>query len=282
MQKRAQQNFNKISLTEHAIKMSKTTLSKRQAFLLCACFFLPVAAQLSAQNTTLKNSSKTNSAVSTLKSHNPLSLKFYTDFAYEKVETETPADTFRIERNLSKQFAVNFAFGFNKMYKNGVFWEASTMFRRLRFDENETEQILVNQNVSTPSRGSKTTEVDVATRFEVGFPIYSEDNGAQRLFIGAALDPSVFFNKLVPFTTNVFPTTTVNMGLDLTAVPRWQMRMSERLILDVNVPIRLVKTVINFSQNDDPTFPISERMESGFNAKFSPNIQLRVGLGIVL
>jgi len=116
-------------------------------------------------------------------------------------------------------------------------------------------------------------------RFEWNYPIFKEKLGRFQPFLGISADPSVFYENIEPYSTATFPTIYFDARNTVSIIPRIQVSLSERLFLDLNVPISMFSSVVAFRYYGNPILPTYARRMTDFSTKFLPsNLNIRLGL----
>lgn len=175
--------------------------------------------------------------------------------------------------------------GFTKLKKKGSFYEISLTHLNFTHDDDLSEFTLLDTlgqitYVTVPSRGLKSNKAHLGLRFEWAFPLFFEKLGRFQPYIGVSTDPSVFYQKIDPYTTSSFPTVVFETRNTVSFIPRAIFNVSSRLFLDLNVPISVFSMALTYNHVDNPILPTYAQTETEFSTKLFPSqLSMRLGLG---
>ncbi len=180
-----------------------------------------------------------------------------------------------------------------KYRKDGSFWEFSITDFNFSYDKNQRSvQILFQRDsfgnlvpvtdFSLPSRGTEVFTNYLGLRFERSFSLISNKNSRFQPFLGLSCDPSVSYQKVTPFSSATFQTKVFELSNTLTLTPRLTYTVSKRFLIDLNVPVSLIKFSANYRSEDNPILPTFARKTTDFNAQLLSKIwAIRLGIGYV-
>ena len=240
-------------------------------------------AQLFSQNA---NNSKPNT-----KPVYRYALKGYLNIFHEKsLVSETSVFN---QTTVTSQIQTTFlpTFGISKQHKNGSFSEMSlTHFNFLHDDirRDNTYFSTVDSlgNLLTIPRqvqfryGTETWTNEIGIRWEYDYPVFYGKMGVFQPFFGISTDPSVFYEKKVPFSTGKFPTNVAAIRNTFSFIPRVKVALSSRLFLDVHCPIAVYSMALTYKKEENPILPTYARKSLDFSKQlFSSTFNFRIGLG---
>jgi hypothetical protein len=208
----------------------------------------------------------------------------------ENSKTTVLKDTFRQQTTVVKNAAVLPSIGWVKYRKNGQFREISLTQIKVLQEVSETQNKLFNTLDSfgniialagdIPGRGLTTWIAQLGVRIEWNFPIYYREKRNLAGFIGISTDPFLFFEKTKPVLSASFPARTAQLSNTFSLIPRLTYALSNRLFVDLNVPISFTTLNLNYQYVDSPILPKYARETLNFRAHFPSNFWgIRVGLG---
>jgi hypothetical protein len=249
-------------------------------------FLILLAAQLIGQNTN-KINKKTPDYRFGLKAY--LGVSHYSKFD-EKVDANG-----NIATTTQSKTEVLPTFGVSKLKKNGSLYELSFTHLNFKREDIYTERTIFFTHDSLgnlvqagsfiiPSRGARVISSHIGMRFEWDYPILknliADYMDKVRPFVGISIDPSVFYENIVPHTTATFPTIAFEARNTISIIPKIIVELSPRLFLDVHAPIAFVSAVATYAYEANPILPTYARNETSFSTKFFPPLwNIRLGLG---
>jgi hypothetical protein len=73
----------------------------------------------------------------------------------------------------------------------------------------------------------------------------------------------------------------MDVGMNISAIPRIAYSFNERWFLDINVPITFYQLAYRKETSEDPRIPVNDRSTDSFESEAFPAIfQLRMGGGV--
>ncbi len=206
----------------------------------------------------------------------------------KKTSILTTTDSTRTQTTTQFQSAILPSIGWSKFRKNGRFTEIN--LTRLRFDyqESKTENKVFQRDSfgnlvpagDIPTRGTKLWTNAIGLRFEWNFPVFHLENNDFNAYLGISTDPSVYFQKTESFSSAAFPTQIFDISNTFTCIPRLTYAVSNRLFIDLNIPISFFTFGVNYNYQDNPTLHNYARSTTNLTAYYPTNIwALRIGIG---
>jgi len=143
------------------------------------------------------------------------------------------------------------------------------------------EEILADGSVIAAEE-TKLSHFYLNIRYEYGLNLI-KINKQHQLSIAASVEPYIRFNKFVPRVSTSFPNQLTTLGSKLHLIPRATFTLSDRLFLDVNIPVEIVDVHRFRSYNDNPTYTEEQKTYTDTRSKFLDSVfRFRVGLGFNL
>jgi len=205
-----------------------------------------------------------------------LTLKLYTNFFYSESGSESGINPHELQKNvdfghISPAIQIKSA--------NGNFQEIElsrlTINHELDQSQNEILQTL---------EGDISNDYNLYMRYEYNYNILKKSK-KYHPYIGASAQPGIGYLRTTPLISNLYKTDLFKTNLLIQVVPRLIIDLSDRFILDINLPIPLASIYWSVLNVDNPNLPIEERKTSSAGLdiiKFRDNFQFRIGLGIKL
>lgn len=179
----------------------------------------------------------------------------------------------------------------SKYRKNGQFFELSLTNFEFSNKKSQTEnkvlfafdslgnRISINAG-QIPIRGAQVFTNHFGFRFEWSFPMYKNEESTLKSYIGISTDPSLFFQKIVPFTSAAFVTHVGQLSNTFILIPRLTYSCSKRLFIDVNIPISFLELATKYRFENNPSLPTFARDTFNFTARLPSNFwAIRLGIG---
>lgn len=214
-------------------------------------------------------------------------LKAYLNVFYDN-HPESQTDFLgRITTTERNQSQISPVIGISRQMKKGVFREISLTHLNFAHYEKRNDYFRYIDSVGnllpTPvffASGEKTWTNHVGLRFEWDFPLSRNEKGYIHSFIGVSTDPSVFYEKNIPYGTAFFPTRFIRAENTFSIIPRINLDISSRLFLDIHCPISVFSLASTYRYENNPILPLYAREKFDFSAKlFPPVFNFRVGVG---
>jgi hypothetical protein len=156
----------------------------------------------------------------------------------------------------------------------------STQTQNELFQTRDSLGNLIPVSVSFPGRGSAIWSAQLGTHFEWNFPIYYRETHSFACFFGISTAPSLYFAKTTPFSSASFPSRVFELSNNLSLIPRMTYMVSNRLFLDMNIPISFTTFDVNYYHVDSPILPTYARTTLNFRAYLPTNFwAIRFGIG---
>ena len=121
---------------------------------------------------------------------------------------------------------------------------------------------------------------ELALRYDYTIAAFKSDN--EKWLLTAAVGAMPFFEhrRMLAGRSDLFPTNEIRVGTQVTVTPRLLYSITDRLLLDINVPFALVEAQYFTQEVEDPSVPKEQRTLSASPTEVFPNyLALRIGLG---
>ncbi len=216
--------------------------------------------------------------------------KGYLRFFYENKSIRTTDFSGNVTLEKVRNAAILPTIGIAKYRKDGQFFELSlTNFNFFYQNEEIIREVIFGIDSfgnrvtildKIPSRGAEILTNHLGLRLERSFPLLSNKNNRFQPVVGLSCDPSVFYQSTTPFTSAAFPTRVFELSNTVAFIPRLTYAVSNRFLIDLNVPISLVKFAFDYRYDSDPRLPTFARETTGFSATLLSKMwAIRLGLG---
>lgn len=204
-------------------------------------------------------------------------LKVYLETRYESKQSLISLGG-RTISNQSKYFKIYPSIAFNKIHSDGRFFEMSFALQNLEYRNELSENRIDSLNIIQPTRGAETFSLAIGSRFEWAWQL--KNGGTNQLYLGFSANPIFFYDNVVPFTTASFPSHQFDLTTGLSVVPRWCWQLTDRLLMDVNIPFTFTEIDLNYSYIGNPSLSTFAREKTELKSKFVLKPQLRIGFGV--
>ncbi len=199
--------------------------------------------------------------------------KVYSNFEYESYEREGFYEGRHFSfGNITPSFVIS---------KPRISHEIGISRFRIKHDDIYTEESTNSGGSVIPASGYKRTDFDLNIRYEYAFRLIKIKK--HQLSIAASTEPYIGLAKSLPYTSDRFPVRFSALGNRLFMIPRAIFSLSDRLFLDINVPIEMMHLYRNITYTEDPSKTEEQRRFGSTVADFfdSP-FRFRVGFGFNL
>jgi hypothetical protein len=177
-----------------------------------------------------------------------------------------------------------------KFRKNGQFREMGITQFNVLHESTETENKLfqvrdsfgniIPGTISFLGRGTATWSAQLGLQFEWNFPIYYRETRNFACFVGVSTAPTLYFEKITSFSSASFPSRAFELSNTLSIIPRMTYAVSNRLFVDINIPISFTTFDVNYYHVDSPILPTYARTTVNFRAHLPINLwAIRFGIG---
>jgi hypothetical protein len=176
-----------------------------------------------------------------------------------------------------KKFSIYPSFAFSKIRQNSSLFEMSFALQDL-----EIRDDLVENRFDTiskiPERGEKVFSLAIGSRFEWAWRI--NQNEKHGFYVGVSENFTFTYYNITPYTTSSFPFYRYALTTGISIVPRWCWHLTDRFLMDVNVPIDFLQGGINYIYSGNPALPTFARNKDDIFANFVLKPQFRIGFGL--
>jgi hypothetical protein len=203
--------------------------------------------------------------------------KTYLETSYDAKETIIKQGG-RTFSNQSKYFKIYPSIAFTKINAKGRLFEMSFALQDLVHQDDLTENSIDSLNVRLPSRGAETFFLAIGSRFEWAWQV--KNMGESQFYLGISTNPVFSYENVVPYTTASFPSYHYDLATGFSVVPRWCWQLTDKLLIDINLPLTFGEIDLNYSYTGDPTLPTFSREKTELKASFVLKPQLRIGFGL--
>jgi hypothetical protein len=203
--------------------------------------------------------------------------KTYLETIYDSKETVKKQGG-RTFSNQSKYFKIYPSIAFTKINSNGRLFEMSFALINLEQRNELSENRIDSLSIRLPTRGAETFSLTVGSRFEWAWQVKS--TGISQFYFGISTNPVFTFENVIPYTTASFPSYQYDLTTGLSVVPRWCLQITDRLLIDVNIPLTFNEINLNYSYVGDPSLPEFAREKTELTSKFVLKPHLRIGFGV--
>jgi hypothetical protein len=204
-------------------------------------------------------------------------LKVYLETRYESKQSLIRLGGRTLSSQL-KYFKIYPSIAFAKINSDGRLFEMSFALINLEQRNDLSENRIDSLSIRLPTRGAETFSLAIGSRFEWVWQLKKAET--HQLYLGISANPIFSFENVIPFTTASFPSYQYDLTTGLSVVPRWCWQLTDRLLIDVNVPLTLTEIDLNYSYIGDPVLPTFARTQTKLTSKFVLKPQLRIGFGV--
>lgn len=177
-----------------------------------------------------------------------------------------------------KKFSIYPSFAFSKIRQNGRLFEMSFALKDLENRDEFIEKKRIDTILTTPAIGETVFSLAIGSRFEWAWRIHQTEK--HDFYVGISGNPTFSYYKTVPYTTASFPFYKYTLTTGISLTPRWCWHLTDRFLVDVNVPLTFLQGEFNHAYVGNPVLPIFARTTEGVLANFVFKPQIRIGFGI--
>lgn len=209
-------------------------------------------------------------------------LKIYSNLSSSNFRTTNGNDTIITEDINSSFFFGGFSPALSIQNTNGNFHEFE--LAKLRLASQRAESIFNN----VVNNEADSVSLEEISNFEIGFRYEAswtlkKDEGKFQPYIGLANLLHFKSLNVRPNTSASFPTRDRILENSVAVIPRAQFKLSKKLILDINIPITLLKFSYSRNKTENIFLSPEERVEHISDLTFLPgSFCLRIGIGFKL
>lgn len=146
---------------------------------------------------------------------------------------------------------------------------------------NDVTSLIDPTGASIPASGGKTTETNIALRYEYIFNFMKKKNSRWMPALGLGLMPYFQRSSFVPALATSFPATTTSLGAKGWIIPRITYAISSKLFVDLNVPLCITDANIQWSNQNNPNLNVKEQKSETSNFEGAPqHYSIRLGIGL--
>lgn len=141
---------------------------------------------------------------------------------------------------------------------------------------------LMNPSGTTiPVSGGKTTQTNIALRYEYIFNFMKKKNSKWMPALGLALMPYFQRDNFTPELSTAYPSTTTALGAKGWVIPRITYAISSKLFVDLNVPLCVTDANIEWNNHKNPNLSQGEQKSEVTNFQGAPqHYSIRLGVGL--
>ena len=197
-------------------------------------------------------------------------LKVYSNFTFHTEETRSYSDGPYLYTNSSQSFNLfRLSAGLAVVKENGNFIEFELSQLALDQDESLGQVRNMNNRITTDISGVKSTNFIIRTKAEYNI-LLNKKAGKLKYYIGAG--PGLYFNhmKAIPVTSNSFPSSNAEVGLNAYLIPRMMYTINDLWSLDLNIPLPFANVNLQQMKVENPNFSAEQRKNSTLNLNFGP------------
>jgi len=197
------------------------------------------------------------------------SLKVYNITSYEKNSDRYNEST---EMNIIKP-----SFAFQWKTTNRVYQEIELMNLHVSNKQNRGKNVIAGGVLYN----HKYFKTDIALRYEVIYALSKSDNKKWMPAIGLGINPYFLQEISNPVVSYAFKTSLTNTGAGIYIIPRMVYNISERVYLDINIPVLVTENNFEISKVENPGFTREQQRTTTFTSTQFPSFYSgRIGLGI--
>lgn len=172
----------------------------------------------------------------------------------------------------------SFAYQWNNKRNNAHEIELSRC--NIRTEDKQLEQRDPN-GIRHYIQGQQTTTTTIAFRYEYILNFGKKKKWAIQPSIGFAAMPYYHHFYSVPYVTIDYPTSSTNIGIRHAVIPRINVSLSKKLLLDINVPISVIDIGYNRNIIRNPTLPARAQEYGIVDVEVFPKyFTARISLGL--
>lgn len=139
------------------------------------------------------------------------------------------------------------------------------------------------QGMTLPVSGYILNNTRIAMRYEYVHVFMKENKSRLKPALGLGAMPYYNRNNFTPLITSNYPYKKTSMGVQAYVIPRLAIRLSERIDLDLNVPVCIADVAKTKSLTLNPTLPSDMQHTSSADFSLLPrNYTVRLGLVVKL
>jgi len=219
-------------------------------------------------------------------SENKRALKVYTNVLIESQERSFdfgPTDSLNYFLAIDDFQIGYFTPAINFIRENGNIHEIE--LSRFTFGRIKADSLTVFTDSDRNSRvriGPALNRIQIAFRYEYLWLINkSNPDSKWKVYLGFAGEPFLRSLNYRPAETTDFPFTLLDVGINISAVPRITYFLNERWFMDINIPFTVSQLAYRTESSENPQIPVNDRSVNSFETEAFPSIfQVRVGGGL--
>ncbi len=153
------------------------------------------------------------------------------------------------------------------------------------FEVNQTKTTITKEEIgyNDLTGGSTTISYEASLRYQFNYYILHNNDSKLRPYIG--FSTRFYYSSILnkPLTSSAFRSRTTFFYLPVELLPSLDIRLSEKMYFNINIPIELNRFKIGYEKIDDPQLPEKLRSTTTPRGVLLPKIfHLRFGLCYVL
>ena len=212
-------------------------------------------------------------------------VKVYKNFRYESLPDlvfDGPEFNYYVERQ--DLFGSGFGIAFeHHNNETGRFWEIGVSEIMFAGNNTTTTFIEVDTLLFQGFQEVDYKRMDFFAQLSFGMTLGEHETGKWRMTAAAALLP--FFQSLEvdAGADKTLPVETKIIGASLAAIPAFQFKIFKKGLLEISLPIRLLRAGGFTGESGNPFLNLHERQQTTADVDFVPSIyELRIGLALGL
>jgi hypothetical protein len=132
-----------------------------------------------------------------------------------------------------------------------------------------------------PISGGKTTQTNIALRYEYIINFMKKKNSRLMPALGLALMPYLERSSFVPALSTSYPATATGLGTKAWVIPRISYAISSKFFIDLNVPLCITDVNVQWNNQQNPNLTQGEQKSEVSNFEGAPqNYSVRLGIGL--
>lgn len=164
--------------------------------------------------------------------------------------------------------------------ENGSFHEIG--LSRIQYIVDDDITTLNRPGVTQITNGAKETTFNIGFRYDYNILLSNKEDPFS-IYMGASASPSFTSITNEPKVSSSYKRTQIGTSIYVGVVPRVIWKVSSKLFFDLNVPVNLYELSYKWQKIHNPSLPIEQQSNGGFESTFMPkNYEVRLGVGVML
>lgn len=210
--------------------------------------------------------------------------KLYSSFDYSPKNIDHKIDSANgyeiiFEEKEIRAFNISPAFVFVNKKGNSSELELSRIGYYQNYDKEFT--LIDSTGVEYNVEGAKQNFFELFIRYEYKWHLFKKKKWEKFApIIGVSATPFYQGSWIKSLKSTDFPISKMSYGMYFSAIPRLEYNFTEKLFIDLNVPINFLRLAYTRVKTEDPRIPVENRTTSGFSADSGPiSFSVRLGIG---